>query len=498
MSAPRPARVPGRRGSRRVQRRRLLPVALIMVVAAAALYTVWPSQPADFLPVGIPWPNGRGVQIGDFERGEMRLGLDLQGGTRLLLRGTLPEGAEASIDDAIEGTIRVLRKRVDGAGVAEAEVTRQGESNISVQLPGLTPAEARELLGRTALLQFCERVTGNNPGNVPCDTQGQWVQAVGELRGEQVALTSRFLRPNAFVDMNQLGAPVVQFNWTDDGATLSEQITRRLLNQQLGIFLDNEQLAAPVVQSTINDRGSITGMPRESAEGRTGAAELVVQLNAGALPVQLTVLQEQNVDATLGEDAVRRSVLAGEVGLLIVVLFMVLYYRVPGAVASGALIVYTLISLAVFKLIPVTLSLAGIAGFVLSIGMAVDANVLVFERLKEELRDGGSYSTALESAFRRAFPSIRDSNASTLITTGILYALGGGITLPGLGTFEAPLVQGFALTLAVGVTLSFFSAIIVTRSFMRLLIGTAVARRPDWLGADLRPVPEHAPVGGDG
>jgi preprotein translocase subunit SecD len=481
-----------------VQRRRVLPVMLILLSALAALVVVWPSEPEDFLPAGVPWPKGRGVSIGDFERRTMRLGLDLQGGTRLLLRGALPEGQGGNIDDAIEGTIRVLRKRVDGAGVTEAEVTRQGENNISVQLPGLTPAEARELLGRTALLQFCERLSGTNPGTVPCDEQGQWVQAVGELRGEQVALTSRFLKPNAFVDVNQLGAPVVQFNWTDDGAKLSEQITKRLLNQQLGIFLDNELLAAPVVQSTISDRGSITGMPRESAEGRTGAQELVVQLNAGALPVQLTVLQEQNVDATLGEDAVRRSVLAGEVGLLIVILFMVLYYRVPGLLAAVALVVYTLFSLAVFKLIPVTLSLAGIAGFVLSIGMAVDANVLVFERLKEELRDGRSYAAALESAFRRAFPSIRDSNASTLITTGILYVLGGGLTLPWVGTFEAPLVQGFAFTLAIGVSLSFVSAIVVTRALMRLLVGTAVARRPDWLGADLRPLHEPAPAGGDG
>lgn len=155
-----------------------------------------------------------------------------------------------------------------------------------------------------------------------------------------------------------------------------------------------------------------------------------MQLNSGALPVQLTVLQEQNVDATLGDDAVRQSVVAGQIGLLIVILFMVLYYRVPGILASVALIVYTLLSLAIFKLIPVTMTLAGIGAFVLSIGMAVDANILVFERLKEEMREGRSYATAIEAGFARAWPSIRDSNATTLITTLILYVLGGGLTIP--------------------------------------------------------------------
>lgn len=482
------------------RRRRYLPFLFIVFISTLALVFIWPSEPGRWLPTSIPWPAGHGLTIGSFERKEMRLGLDLQGGTRLLLNASLPEGFDGDPDAAMDGTIRILRKRVDSSGVAEAEITKQGSTGISVQLPGLTPEQARDLLGRTALLQFCEQAP--SPYGVqaaPCDDAGTYVQSLGDLDGQLTPLTSRYLKPNAFVGTDQLGNPVVQFEWGSDGAKLSKQITQRLLGKQLGIFLDNEALASPNVNGIIEDNGTITGLPLNSTADRTGARDLVVQLNAGALPLQLTVLQEQNVDATLGEDAVQRSVLAGEIGLLMVILFMILYYRVPGILASMALVVYTLLSLAIFKFIPVTLTLAGIGAFVLSVGMAVDANILVFERMKEEMRDGRSYAAAIEAGFRRAWPSIRDSNVTTLITTLILYVLGGGLTIPGLGAFEAPLVQGFALTLAAGVVVSMFSALFVTRVMMRLLVGTTVSRRPEWLGADLRPIVDSPVVtGGDG
>ena len=274
------------------------------------------------------------------------------------------------------------------------------------------------------------------------------------------------------------------------------------MGQPLAIFLDTELLASPTVQGVIEDQGSISGMPLQTQADRTGARDLVVQLNSGALPVQLTVLQEQNVDATLGADAVQRSILAGEIGMLIVILFMTLYYRVPGMLASVALFVYAVVTLAVFKFVPITLTLAGIGAFVLSVGMAVDANILVFERMKEEMRDGRSFANALEAGFSRAWPSIRDSNVSTLITTLILFILGGGITIPGLGSFEAPLVRGFAVTLALGVFISMFSSLFVTRSLLRLLLGTPIARNAELLGADLRPMSELAsrglhPAGGE-
>ncbi len=471
---------------------RWLPLLGVALLAIAAVFAIWPSEPGKWLPGSVPWPEGQGVSIGGFERDTMRLGLDLQGGTRLLLQGSLPEDAEGGLDDALEGSVRVLERRVNAAGLSEAEVTRQGADSISIQIPGLDPDEARQLLGRTALLQFCEAPTGL--GGAPCGDDGQWVQSLAVLDGASVALTGRFLTPNAFVGSDPLGNPVVQFGWTGEGSTLSEQITTRLLGQPLAIFLDNELLSAPTVQGVIINQGTISGLTFERA------AELVIQLNSGALPVQLTVLQEQEVDATLGEDSVRRSVLAGEIGLLIVMLFMVLYYRVPGILASIALVVYTVVTLAIFKLIPVTLTLSGIAAFVLSVGMAVDANILIFERMKEELRSGRAFHTALDAGFSRAWSSIRDSNITTLITCGILFALGGGIALPGFGAFNAPLVQGFAVTLAIGVLVSMFSAITVTRSLLKALVGTRIARNPDLLGASVRAEPgatEAASMGGE-
>lgn len=476
-----------------IRRERLLPLLLVIAVALGALYVVWPTNPESVLPAGVPWPRGRGVDLGAFERKEMRLGLDLQGGTRLLLAASIPEGFEGNLDDALEGTIRVLRRRVDATGVAEAEITRQGQANISVQLPGLTPEEARSLLGRTALLRFCERPGLQRlPGGEvpqPCDAQGEWEQSYGIIDGRALPLNGRALKANAVVVADPLGAPAVSFEWQGDGPELSEQVTTRLLRQPLGIFLDNELLSAPTVEGVIRENGQISGLDLERAR------ELVVQLNSGALPLELSVLQQQQVDATLGEDSVRQSVVAGQIGFLVVVLFMVLYYRMSGVLASGALIVYALLSLAAFKLIPITLTLAGIGAFVLSVGMAVDANILIFERMKEELRAGRGYATAVDAGFARAWPSIRDSNASTLITCAILFALGGGIEIPGLGAFDAPLVRGFALTLAVGVLISMFTAITVTRILLRLFIGTRFAR-PEWLAPGARASLE-APMAGD-
>ncbi len=465
-----------------------MPLALVALLTASALYVVWPSQPDDFLPSGVPWPSGNGLTIGSFERDTMRLGLDLQGGTRLLLRASPPEDFDGNIDDALEGTVRVLRKRVDATGVAEAEITKQGSDNISIQLPGLTPEQARTLLGRTALLRFCEPATDRITEVGSCDTAGQWQQATGIVDDRELALTGRFLKSNAFVSADQLGNPAVGFEFQDEGPQLFEQLTTRLIGNQIAIFLDDELLSAPVVNSVIRDRGQITGLSFERAR------DLVIQLNSGALPLQLTVLQEQSVDATLGEDSVQRSVLAGEIGLLLVALFMILYYRLPGIMAAIALGIYAILTLAVFKLLPVTLTLAGIGAFVLSVGMAVDANILIFERMKEELRAGRSYAASLQSGFDRAWPSIRDSNITTLITCAILFVLGGGIEIPGLGTFDAPLVQGFAVTLAVGVLVSMFSALTVTRVMMRSIIGTRFASRTDWLVPDVGAL--HVPTEG--
>lgn len=458
------------------KRARFLPLLGVLLLAAAALYVVWPAEPGQILPGGSALPGGNGVSIGGFERKEMRLGLDLQGGTRLLLRADVPPDFEGDVADALDGTVRILRRRVDATGIAEAEITKQGDTNISVQLPGLTPERARSLVGRTAQLRFCEAATTPEAVQAAgaCDQGGLWMQATGDIDGRRLPLTGRYLKPNAYVGFDAAGLPLVGFEFQDQGGELFRQITTRLLGQRVAIFLDNEELSSPVVQGVISNVGQISGLTLERAQ------ELVIQLNAGALPLELTVLQEQNVAATLGSDSVQRSLLAGEIGLLVAMLFMVLYYRFPGVLASVALLVYTLLSLALFKLVPVTLTLAGIGAFVLSIGMALDANVLIFERMKEELRAGRSYIASIGAGFDRAWPSIRDSNASTLITCAILYILGGGVNVPFLGTFDAPLVQGFALTLAIGVLVSMFSAITVTRILLRAFVGSSIARRRDW------------------
>jgi len=276
-------------------------------------------------------------------------------------------------------------------------------------------------------------------------------------------LTGAYLKPTSEVIFEpSTGLPQVSFEFNSEGARLFEAITQRNLAKPIGIFLDDGIVSAPTVQAIIRDRGVITGVALEDAR------ILAIQLNAGALPVPVSVVQQQDVDATLGTDSVQKSILAGEVGLGVVMLFMLLYYRLPGLLAGIALGLYTVFLLAIFKLIPVTLTLPGIAASILSIGMAVDANILIFERLKEELRDGRSLRAGIEAGFNRAWSSIRDSNVSTLITCSVLYWFG--------SNFGATLVQGFALTLAIGVLLSMFTAVVVSRSLLRALVGRRLAQ----------------------
>jgi preprotein translocase subunit SecD len=279
------------------------------------------------------------------------------------------------------------------------------------------------------------------------------------------------------------------FEFNGDGAQISGEVTDRLARNQLplAVFLDgqpitgdDDHIIAPSVQSRITNQGEITGLSVKEARN------LSTLLNTGAFPIPLRVIQRQDVDATLGETAVRDSVIAGEVALLIIMAFMILYYRVPGVMASLALLCYTSFVLAIFKLLPVTLTLSGVAAFVLSLGMAVDANILIFERMKEELRIGRHLIAALEDGFRRAWSSIRDSNISTLITCAILYWFG--------NQFNESAIKGFAITLAIGVLVSLFSAITVTRTFMYLVIRIRPLARQLWLFVpDLPAEMRHAP-----
>ena len=462
--------------------RNLIALSSIFLLAIVSLLILWPSDPDKYfgdVPVLSSLPGGNGLQIGDFERRDMRLGLDLQGGTRLLLQAEVPQNFDGDLTEALDGTISVLRKRVDASGLSESEITRQGASNIAVQMPGLSPEQARSLVGRTAQLRFCEPAETAPVKGTRCDSTGQWYEATGIVDDEVKGLTGAYLLPNSYVAFNEIGESQIAFEFNSDGAELFEQITSRAVanrgkfvgSDRIAIFLDDELLSAPAVQAVIRSNGVITG------QGLAEARELVIQLNAGALPLSLTVLQEQSVDATLGQDSVDKSLTAGFIGLVLVAVFMILYYQFPGLIAVLALTIYTLITLAIFKLLPVTLTLAGIGGFILSVGMAVDANILIFERIKEELRSGRSVDMSVNSGFARAWSSIRDSNVTTLITCFILYLLGSGIQLPGVGAFSAPLVQGFSLTLGIGVIVSMFSSIVVSRTFIRVFANLKSSRR---------------------
>jgi len=392
----------------------------------------------------------------------LTLGLDLKGGSHLVYEADLSQkDPSQSDDDVMQGVLNKIERRVNAYGVTEPIIQRQGHDRILVQLPGVKNVdEAIKLIGETAELDFREMELDESGGRV-FDEEGKpkWTAiatAVGS-DGEEKALTGKYLKPNARVDLSQqLNEPEVAFEWDEEGAVLFEQITQRNLHKPLGIYLDDEPISWPTVQAVIKERGVITGLSME--EART----LAIQLNSGSLDVPLKIIQEQDVDATLGADSIKRSLIAGGIGLALVVLFMIIYYRVPGLVASCALVIYGILLLTIFKLVPITLTLPGIAAFILSIGMAVDANVLIFERTKEELRLGRTLGAAVEAGFDRAWPSIRDSNVSTFITCVILYWFG--------GTFGAFMVRGFALTLFIAVALSMFSAIVVTRTFLRIVV----------------------------
>src|SRR5919202_664097 len=433
---------------------------LIVILTVLALVVVWPQVPGNYIPGGDALPGNPGIHLGNFQRQGAKLGLDLQGGTQLTLQADMSQIPPGQRDTAMKGVVNVISRRVNAYGVAEPEIQTRGTDRVIVQLPGVRDIEeAKKLIGQTARLEFKEQ-----------DASGQWIPATGQLNGQTVPLTGAYLVPGRqqVTFTSRAGLPDVAFEFNGDGAQLFQQITSRLVGKPLGIFLDEQLISAPTVQAVLSSNGIITGLSLEQAR------LLALQLNAGALPVPVSIEEERTVDATLGADSVHKSILAGELALLVVIAFMLLYYRLPGLAASFALIIYALITLALFKLIPVTLTLAGIAGFILSLGMAVDANILIFERMKEELRSGKTIGAAVRAGEDRAWPSIRDSNTSTLITCAVLYFFG--------QQFGATIIMGFALVLAIGVLVSLFSAIVVTRMFLELLLNSRWAHNPKLFG----------------
>ncbi|MBM3156657.1 MAG: protein translocase subunit SecD [Chloroflexi bacterium] len=446
-----------------MNRRNLIILGLIILLTGLGLAEVLVKSAPSIQDVG-PGNNTLG----------MRLGLDLSGGTHLVYEADLSQIGNESAEEAMQGVIDIISMRVDAYGVTEPLIQKQGADRVSIQLPGIRDMEtAVELVGQTAQLDFRELVY-DSEGNPVIDETGdyQWKPAKGiDSQGNEVHLTGKYLKRNNYVVLDQTtNEPQVAFEFNGEGATLFEQITTRLLEKPLGIFLDDQLISSPTVKAVLSDNGVITGLSLDEARN------LAILLNAGALPVPLKgPIVREDIDPTLGADSLRKSLVAGMVGIILIILFMLLYYRVPGVLASVALIIYGILVLAAFKLIPVTLTLSGIAAFILSIGMAVDANVLIFERLKEELRAGKPLSGAIEAGFNRAWSAIRDSNFTTIIVCIILYWMG--------NMLAEPRVMGFALTLGIGVLLSMFTAIVVTRTFLRLLVGTGIANNLWLFGA---------------
>ncbi len=374
----------------------------------------------------------------------LKLGLDLSGGVHLVYQAdtsALPDSDRAA---AVEATRANIERRVNSLGVAEPiiQTSRAGSDyRLIVELAGVTDInQATSLIGQTAQLEFKETKVATPSGAADFTSTG---------------LTGRDLRlaQVQFDSGKAAGQPVVSIEFSPDGAKKFSEITAKNIGKSLAIFLDGRLVAAPTVQSVISDgRAIISGnfTPDE-------AKKLTIQLNAGALPIPIHIIEQRNIGATLGVESIHKSLVAAAVGLVVIWLFMIANYGLKGLLANLALVVYILISLSLIKLIPITLTLAGIAGLVLSIGMAVDANILIFERMKEELRWGRPLKAAVELGFHRAWTSVRDSNASSLITAGLLFWFGTGS------------VRGFALTLAVGILVSLFTSITVTRSLLRLV-----------------------------
>jgi len=399
-------------------------------------------------------------------RNGFQLGLDLKGGTHLVYQADLSQKDPSLTDaQALAAVKATIERRANASGVTEPLIQTQGSDRIVVELPGIKDVDAAiNLIGTTALLQIMVKHYDTS-GNAILDANGNpWFVATAMgSDGVTHELTGKYLKPNAQVVLNQTtNQPEVSFEWNTEGAVLFKQITSDNKGKLLAIFLDQTNIETATVQDVISDRGVINGLKLKDAQN------LVIQLNSGSLIVPLTVIQRTDVDATLGADSLTKSLTAGAIGIGIVILFMIFYYGLPGVIAATALLIYSALVLAVYKLIPVTLTLPGIAGFIISVGMAVDANVLIFERLREELRAGRTLHRAVDEGFRRAWPSIRDSNISTFITCIILYWFG--------NTFGAFMVKGFALTLFIGVAISMFSAVLITRTFISQLIGGGMVK----------------------
>ena len=430
-------------------------VILILIILAVGIW--------------IDLPNNPGIRIFGIERDiRTSLGLDLVGGVQALLEADLP--ADTPIDaEAMQTARTIVENRVNGLGVTEAVVQLAGDRRIVVELPGETdPERALATLKQTGLLEFVD-LSSLSPDQafalVGTTIETDFARSEESQQEEgfepsqiyPTVITGSALG-NVGVTTGPTGDYQVAFELKSEEAKIFSDYTTRNVGTVLAIVLDKQIISAPRINEPITDgQGVISG-----DFTLEGANELAVQLRYGSLPIPLTVVETRTVGPTLGSDSLQKSLFAGLIGFTVVILFMILYYRLPGIVADIAIIIYAILAFAIFRFIPITLSLAGIAGFLLSTGSALDANILFFERIKEELRSGRTLSQALDIGWRRAWPSIRDSNIAILITCAILFWFG--------SSFGATIVKGFSLTLALGVGISLFVALIVTRTLMGLVV----------------------------
>jgi preprotein translocase subunit SecD len=436
--------------------RRFTPALILVVLGAALIVNFWPN-------LTLP---GMGPE-GESRVVETKLGLDLVGGLQVEYQA-LPAGGKSPDAAAMATTKQIVENRVNSTGVVEPIVQTQGSDRIVVELPGVNdPDPIRKLLGQTGRLDFVplppERYGNGSAPGPNAASQGQ------PLPTEEVPLFSGDQVDQAFASTDSNGARAVGFRLKSEGGQLFGDYTTANVNNFFAIVLDGFVVSAPVIQSAITGgEGIITG-----GSGGFSATEmnnLITVLSYGSLPYPLQEIGFQTIGATLAGFSLDRIILAGLIAIALIFLFMLVYYRLPGLVACLALMYYALVVLAIFRLIPVTLTVAGIAGFVLSMGMAVDANVLIFERMKEELRGGKSLPAAMEAGFNRAWNSILDSNVSSLITASILYVFG------------SPTIRGFALVLIIGILVSMFTAITVTRTMLRYIVPKEWARKPRLYG----------------
>ena len=412
------------------------------------------------------------------------LGLDLQGGVQLVYQADLSQVSDKA--GAMSGLRDVIERRVNMFGVSEPVIQIQGENRLLVELPGVTDVkQAIDMIGQTPYLEFDEQRTADETKVITDkikelqDAQAK-KEDITKVKDWQIALQNPYFKPTTLTGKYLTKAtvvfdpttykPQIQLKFNDEGAKLFADITARNIKKPMAILLDNASIIDTTGDGKIDANDTYAPIIQDKITGGTAvitgdmstqtANSIASRLNSGALPVKIGApISQDTVGPTLGSVSLNKSLLAGIYGLLAVVIFMVVFYRFPGLLASVALVIYVALTLAIFKLIPVTLTLAGIGGFILSIGMAVDANILIFARMKEEIKEGKGLSQAIDEGFRRAWPSIRDSNFNSLIVCAILF------------TFATSFIKGFALTLSLGIIVSLFSAIFITRIFLQVFVG---------------------------